>query len=377
MTALAQGALQDIFEGFLVYRNLIPSDDRLPSLDDLRAKLGLPQRVVPRKSEPSYAHVVGEILQSARQVLRLRTVARHVLYVGDTLHNDVAAFSHLCRAMGWTGRVFIADEGSSTPAETRWLGEAGQLVSSNCWADIAAFAEESSEAGLGCDSATVIVIDMDKTLLGARGRNDVMIDHARQQAAYAIAEDVLAEKSPDQERFLQIYNRINHPDFHAVTQDNQDAVAYISLLVASGTFSIEHLFASVQGGCIRGLSQLIVQAEQRLARASAELKRVHDNVSTQVLAGNPTPFSAFRQNEYRYTTQLMGCLPEEASLQEVLSSEIAITKEVWDQAHVWKERGCIVFGLSDKPDEACFPLVRTAGALPIHAIRTHIAGGRR
>ena len=374
MSMFAQGMLQDVFEGFVVYRNLVPVDHRLPAIDALRAKLGLGCGVLPRKAEPMYARVVGEILHAARDILGIQRTIRHLLYIGDTLHNDVAAFSHLCQAMGWKGRAFIADEHCSKPIEIRQLGERELLVSSTDWGDIEAFERESTDAGLGCDASTVVVVDIDKTILGARGRNDHMIDRARQQAAYEIACSVADGTSLSETDFMQICGRINHPDFHALTDDNQDAIAYASLLVACGFYQADMLAVSVAQGRIRGMEGLVRDVDEQETSLPHRLGELHHSIRKRVEEGNPTPFTAFREAEYRCTAQLMGCLPDDAPRDAILNAEIAITEEVWTAVHEWKNRGCIIFGLSDKPDEACFPL--DTNEKPIHGMRTHILGGR-
>ena len=51
-------------------------------------------------------------------------------------------------------------------------------------------------------------------------------------------------------------------------------------------------------------------------------------------------------------------------------------KEVREMALIWKEQGALLFGLSDKPDEASVPGAELAaqGHLPIHRAETHAVG---
>ena len=74
----------------------------------------------------------------------------------------------------------------------------------------------------------------------------------------------------------------------------------------------------------------------------------------------------------------MGKSTRAASAEEILSSEIVVTEEVRDMALVWKERGAILFGLSDKPDEASIPSPDLArqGYVPIHQVEAWSIGGR-
>jgi hypothetical protein len=60
----------------------------------------------------------------------------------------------------------------------------------------------------------------------------------------------------------------------------------------------------------------------------------------------------------------------------MLTNEIVITQEVRALAMDWKQRGALLFGLSDKPDEASIPTAQqsAAGHLPIHRTETHAIG---
>jgi hypothetical protein len=72
----------------------------------------------------------------------------------------------------------------------------------------------------------------------------------------------------------------------------------------------------------------------------------------------------------------MGHLDDGASIPDLLSHEILITQEVRQVALAWKEQGALLFGLSDKPDEASVPGPELAarGHLPIHRVETHAVG---
>jgi len=253
------------------------------------------------------------------------------------------------------------------------------LTVSNRWADIAGFAADGYAEGFGCDEDTIVVVDIDKTLLGARGRNDRVIDKARQQAAYEVARDVIGAALVDELAFRRIYDTVDSPAFHCLTGDNQDAVAYASLLVACGLIQLDELTVHVANGQIDGFRAFVRDVEKKRPQLARGVARLQESVREQVEAGNPTPFVDFRRAEYRCTTGLMGYLPDDASRETMLDEEIAITEEVWMAVEAWKAQGCIVFGLSDKPDEACFPLPDNTDPrrMPIHCTRTHIIGGRR
>jgi len=373
---LGAAELVDVFGGFLVYRNLIPADARLSPIGDLRARLGLEADKLPRKAEPEYAAVVAEILREARRVMGMSGKGARLLYVGDTRHNDAAAFANLCATTGWAGRAFIADEGLPSPCEVRKLAGGGTLTLSDRWAEVTAFAADGYAAGFGCDEDTVVVIDIDKTLLGARGRNDQVIDQARREAAYEVARDVAGDAMANEGSFARVYNVVNGPALHRLTEDNQDAVAYASLIVACGLFELEDLAARVARGQIEGFQAFVCEVGRRRSELPGDVARLQDRIQAQVEACNPTPFAAFRHVEYRCTVARMGSLPDDAPPEQMLDEEIVITGEVWEAVEAWKARGALVFGLSDKPDEACFPPNAEAGSRPIHGTRAHIVGGR-
>jgi len=73
----------------------------------------------------------------------------------------------------------------------------------------------------------------------------------------------------------------------------------------------------------------------------------------------------------------MGNLDDRASVDALLASEIVITQEVREIGLRWRAAGALLFGLSDKPDEASIPTEELAaqGFQPIHRVETHAVGG--
>ena len=72
----------------------------------------------------------------------------------------------------------------------------------------------------------------------------------------------------------------------------------------------------------------------------------------------------------------MGYLPDDTPIEDLLANEILITREVQALAQKWLQKGVLLFGLSDKPDEASLPTAEQAiqGHLPIHRTPTHVVG---
>jgi hypothetical protein len=132
----------------------------------------------------------------------------------------------------------------------------------------------------------------------------------------------------------------------------------------------------VRGKRLLSFRKFIDQVETHKNQLSAPLQSIHNEIYAYVNAGDPTPFKAFRYNEFRNTIQRMGFLPDSTPLDVLLRDEILITHEVRALALDWKSRGALLFGLSDKPDEASVPTEELArqGFLPIHRAITHVVG---
>ncbi len=95
-----------------------------------------------------------------------------------------------------------------------------------------------------------------------------------------------------------------------------------------------------------------------------------------VQAGDPTPFKAFRRNEYLCTVERFGCLPDGAPVEQLLAEQVCITQEVREIALWLKRRGCLLLTMSDKPDEATLPTWEQVnrGYLPLHRTPTTAVG---
>jgi len=219
------------------------------------------------------------------------------------------------------------------------------------------------------------VLDLDKTILGGRGRNSGVIDQARVQAVRQTVASLLGDAF-DPVAFQITYNQLNQPEYHPFTTDNQDYLAYICLLLGCGIEKLEDLIQRIQTHRLQSFEQFIQQIDEKKAGLPVSLAEFHQDIYRLVQAGDPTPFKVFRRNEYQITASHMGCLPDDALITDILSKEIVITQEVRQLAIDWKSQGAMLFGLSDKPDEASLPTaaLRAEGWLPLHQIPTHIVG---
>ena len=68
MKVYGKAAISEFMGDRIVYRNLIPVDRRLPGLDEIREKVGIPAGMIPRKSEPDYARAIVYLLDLARRL---------------------------------------------------------------------------------------------------------------------------------------------------------------------------------------------------------------------------------------------------------------------------------------------------------------------
>ncbi len=356
----------------VVYRNLEPADSRLPGLSAAWRELGLEGPRVPRKAELPYAQVVVRLLQRAQALLDPSTALARLLYIGDTRLLDGTAYRNIMAVSGWPGLAFIASEKlAARPA----LERDGSLFLANRWALLGEFLDRAVAEGLAPGPGTAVVIDLDKTAFGARGRNDGAVDRARVDGVRETVASLLGTGF-DQARFDEAYGELNQPAYHAFTADNQDYLAYICLAIGAGMIEFGDLMRSVRSGELHDFAGFLEAVAPAAARAEPRLEALHRDIAARVASGDPTPFKDFRRREYVTTSARLGQLGDDAPEGTRLREEILITQEVREAALAARQRGAIVFGLSDKPDEASTPTPEGArrGLVPLHRITTHAFG---
>jgi hypothetical protein len=368
-----RASLYDILEDFVAYRSLRPFDARLRSAAKTDSNVGEIPPFAPRKCDPGYGEAVVALLTRARALERPLASPRHLVYVGDSYVTDVAAFRSIATAGSWAGVAFIGHE-TALP-ESMALDERDGLtvVSSNRWSGIGSLEAIAASRGVPIDPSTTVIIDIDKTALGARGRNDALLDDARRQALRHTLGALL--EAQDDGRIDALYDQINGTAMHPLTGDNQDLIAYLTLIAASGVLTIEALHSGLANGSIAGFDDVLDHVTRCAVRLPPPLRSVHDHVVACRAAGDPTPFKAFRRREYVETIHRMGVL-ESTFADELLLQEIVLTHEVLQAALRWKQRGALLFGLSDKPDEACNPteVPDAVSSRPVHRTPTHSVG---
>jgi hypothetical protein len=369
----ARASVHDLAGDLVIYRNLDPAETRLPRFAQAWRDMGLAGPACPRKLEPSYARAMAWILRRARALDAPQTELSELVYLGDTALNDGNAFRNLRAASGWRGWAFIGAERDEELA----ISEKDGVYVANRWSALSEFISWllcEQRALLG--PHTAVIVDVDKTALGARGRNDSAIDRARVIALEATVAGALGVHF-DQAAFRRAYAELNATRYHQFTADNQDNLAYICMMLGAGLWTLEELQSDIASGRLSSTQDLMERVQaQRDRLPDPALAALHDDIYARALAGDPTPFKAFRQREYVETVGRMGQLPDSAPLGQRLVEEICVTREVLDAVLWFQRRGCLLLAVSDKPDEAAFPTPQLAaqGYRPLHCLSTHIVG---
>jgi hypothetical protein len=376
LQSFGQAALADLCGDWVVYRSLEPLDKRVAGFKNAAYRMGIADDRIPRKQEPDYAKAAVWIVEEAQRVRGAQRPVGELLFLGDTLFNDGQAYQNMVAESGWRGSCFIgADRTKEEPKVT--IDEAANLYSANRWAALAGWLAWLREQGMQLDERTAVVIDIDKTALGAKGRNDHVIDRARLEGIFRTMSAVLGDDF-DRETFVGHYNELNRSRYHFLTEDNQDYLAYICLVLNTGLVSFDELKNEIETNSMKNFDQFIRWVDSRMMindTGSLTLVEVHQAVLGSVRAGDPTPFKRFRRQEFVCTVEHMGHLGDDAPAEELIDREITLTEEVYQAAEWLKRRGCFVLCLSDKPDEASRPTGRDpAQPPPIHRKPTHRVG---
>jgi hypothetical protein len=299
-----------------------------------------------------------------------------LIYIGDSPGLDVTAFRNLVQESGWRGWVFI---GLDNRREPPVLCPEGNLCRSNRWSLLPEFLDWAQSQGARLDASLAVVVDLDKTMLGPRGRNDRTIDDARTDAALRVADRALgAEFRADD--FTKVYKELNQPNYHYFTGDNQDFVVYISIMTAAALYPMEILLRDLAAGLITTFTDFLDAMDGRVTGAClAGLQVIHAEVAGNFRGGDPTPFKSFRREEYLTTTGRMSAdMSGSLRLEDLLAQRITINYEVAQTLNYLRRREALALGLSDKPDEAVFPSPELAaqGHVPLHRAETLLVGER-
>jgi hypothetical protein len=371
-----RAALSDYFGDFVIYRNLEPLDRRIPGLKAAHYRMGLPDERIPRKLDAEYAKAAVWLAKEGQRARGESIELSELVFVGDTLANDGQAYANMIEFSEWEGSCAI---GRACPNEDLVvdIDEDDAVYCVNRWSALDEWVKWTLDRGLHLDNRTVAVIDIDKTALGAKGRNDHVINEARLEGIYRTMVDVLGDAF-DREAFEKEYAELNRARYHFLTADNQDYLAYICLVLNAELVTFQEILDEVDAGSLANFEQFLrwVDSRFKISPGSGEsMRQAHEAVMASVRSGDPTPFKHFRRQEFIATVARMGNVADDASVETMLAEEITLTNEVAELSAWLAERGCLLICLSDKPDEASVPDRRVSPDLPpVHRAQTHLVG---
>jgi hypothetical protein len=339
--------IADLTADRVFYRDLEPCDASLPGLATLRERLGLPAGLLPRKRDRAYAQVVLALAEIA-QAQRGGGPLGALLVIGDT-ENDRLLAEYLDSIPGAPAAYgFIGEDRPVAEAQLRWDGPG---ASATRWSLVGDWAGELERRGVAWDRAALL-IDIDKTLLGPRGRSDGAIDDSRAEGALHIAGNLLGATF-DAGLFRRTYAELCRREWHSFTLDNQDYVVSTALLAVSGALQLEELRARVADGSLRSFPALLAASVGAVPPALAGL---HAQLRERVAAGDPTPFKQFRRAELV------------ATLARMADGRLTLCGEIFSLARQLIGAGALCMAASDKPAESALPSPeqRAAGLRPLH-----------
>lgn len=376
MENFGKAKLADYFDDLVIYRNLEPLDRRIKGLKSAGYKMGLTSDQIPRKFERDYAKAAMWFAEEAQRLRRVSQPLSELLFIGDTLLNDGQAYKNLRHLSEWRGACFIGADRLEYEPDVEF-DEAENLYNANRWSALGDWIEQVVAQDFKLDQQTVAIVDIDKTALGAKGRNDQVIDKARIEGIYRTMDAVLGSNF-NQAAFERQYGELNRARFHPLTADNQDFLAYICLVLNTGLIGFDNVVTEFGNGSLYDFEQFLRWVDSRMMAAPGRMgeafRQVHEAVVASLRVGDPTPFKRFRREEFMSTAARMGNFSEDTPVEQILDEEITLTQEVRELCAWLRERGVLLICLSDKPEEASCPPRRTSDFLPIHQIETSCVG---
>ncbi|NJN81334.1 MAG: hypothetical protein HC802_02975, partial [Caldilineaceae bacterium] len=336
------GKLSDLCDDLVVYRNLRPLDDRLPDRRVVLRKAGLSNDRTPRKVDGEYAQVALWIAREAQKVRGASVNLQELLFIGDTLYNDGQAYRNMKKVSGWQSACFICSEALGEEPSSE-VDDTDEIFCANRWSALGAWIGRAREQGMALDSQTLVVIDIDKTALGAKGRNDKVIDKARLEGIYRTMDAVLGDDF-DRAAFETHYAELNHARYHPLTADNQDYLAYVCLVINAGLIDFDEVVSEMENGSLDNFEQFLRWVDTRMMGnplGGESFRQVHESVVCSVRIGDPTPFKSFRRQEFISTVEHMGVTQDGAAVEEVIAQEITLTQEIFELARWLRSEHCL------------------------------------
>lgn len=366
-------SLQSVFGDQIVYRNLEPLDRRIPGLRKIWPQIGLSFYRIPRKAkDEAYVRVLLHFLDHM-QALRGGAPLERLLYLGNRQARDQATLRHFAASTSLPLVSFLCEEDQEQ--ERSVVLREGHMLA-NRWRAILDLTAALYKGGFPLDGRTAAIVDMDKTIIAARGRNSDPLNRSRVEGVKLMVQEVLGERFAEA-RFQAVYGEINQPKYHFFTEDNQDYVTYISLMASALVYPIHDLVEDLAFGKLTHFAQFLEITGERLSRQPGSgLRRVYKEVLEHFLQGDPTVFKSFRTKQYESILARIDRLPDNVDEKTLLAEEIVITQEVLDFVCYLQARGVLSLLISDRPDESLIPSAELAqqGYLPIHCLPMKVVG---
>ncbi|MDI6861367.1 MAG: hypothetical protein QMD25_05075 [Caldisericia bacterium] len=335
--------LNNIFEDYIIYRELNIVKKNLPNFLKIKDTLSL--NFLPRKKDKEYVKVLSYLIELIGEFKR-------VIYIGDTFLNDKSVVENLTALNKY--EVFgIITEGKGERVRHN------NIIINNRWENLKDIFDELE---IKVDKYTIFIVDIDKTIIGAKGRNDLSITKARFDAIKEIANEIIGNY--DEKKFFEIYQKLNEKKYHSFTEDNQDIVTLLTILFYLDLYPFSKFLDEFEKG-IHIDKLTFLKTILKKTRKSSKFIELLKNCILRIENYDQTPFIEFRYKEFEKTIKRMDFLNDETPQDILLEEEIMITREVYEIICKAKDRDAKVLGLSDKPEASSFPQ-KGVSLPPIH-----------
>lgn len=341
--------LNKIFEDYIIFRELNIVKSSLPNFENISKILSL--NSLPRKKDKEYVLVLSYLIDLIGDFNR-------IIYFGDTFLNDKSVVENLTSLNKY--EVFgIITEGKGEKKKFN------NILINDKWENLR---EILKDLNIRFDKYTFLIVDIDKTIIGARGRNDTSIVKARFDAIKKIADEFIGNY--DEDKFFKIYQKLNERKYQSFTEDNQDIVTLLTITFYLNLYPFDKFLYEFEDGIHKNK---LIFFKEVLEKWNEDIKflEILKNCVNRMEKNDQTPFIEFRYKEFETTINRMDFLSDDTPQNVLLEEEIMITREVYEILLEAKERNGYVLGLSDKPEASSFPQ-KGSSLPPLHLKRAKI-----
>lgn len=325
--------LNTLFEDYIIFRELNIVKNSLPNFEFISKVLNL--NSLPRKKDKEYVKVLSYLIDSIGEF-------RKIIYLGDTFLNDKSVVENLTSLNKYEVLGIITEGKGEKRKENN-------ILINDRWENLYNIFDDLN---IKFDKFTFLIVDIDKTIIGARGRNDNSIVKARFDAIKELANEIIG--SYDEKRFFEIYQKLNEREYQSFTEDNQDIVTLLTILFYLDLYQFDKFLYEFKKNIH---SDKLIFFKNVLENTKENLKFIEilKKCISRMEQNDQTPFIEFRYKEFETTIKRMDFLTDDTPQDILLEEEIMITKEVYEILLDAKDRGASILGLSDKPEASSFP----------------------